>query len=90
MRREEVKAALREIDDGFGVYDEVTPTLEIVIAAARAWLEPEGEAQWCFDHKIAWSDGSDCWGAGINGIDACRIGVAHVIVDAAALQETEE
>lgn len=36
---ERLNKALSDIDEGMGVYDEVTPTLEVVIEAARAYRD---------------------------------------------------
>lgn len=45
---------------------------EVVTAAARAHLDGE-TVEWCAFHKAAGEPGLDCWGAGINGQDECRM-----------------
>jgi hypothetical protein len=50
------------------------------VRTAARYLPGAVGNQYCLDHKIAWTDGGDCWGAGINGIDACRITTTALLV----------
>ena len=53
-------------------------TTSDILEAARHLDYAVGN-QYCYDHKLAWTDGGDCWAAGINGIDACRIIAAAAV-----------
>lgn len=83
---EKVREALELVDDGCGVYDEVTPTLEIIIEAARAWLTAANldgaEVLWfCTTHKqsgrkpnksCVWAQAFGRYGA-VNQSKDCRM-----------------
>lgn len=65
-------------EDGNGEHARVATTSDILEAARN--LDYAVGNQYCLDHKLAWTDGGDCWAAGVNGMDACRIITTALLV----------